>query len=70
MNGSTLQEIALDYNALDSVRPPTGPTISLLLCQSDNGRAIKSQLGRPRLSDHLFDLAQSWFDLVQSYQTG
>ena len=46
MNGSTLQEIALDYNALDSVRPSTvvGPTISLLLCQSDNGRAIKSQL--------------------------
>ena len=80
MNGSTLQESALDYNALDPVRPSTvvGQTISLLVCQGDNGRAIKSQLERPRLSDHWFDhcfvhwfdLDQSLFDLDQSYQTG
>ena len=81
MNGSTLQESALDYNALDPVRPSTvvGQTISLLVCQGDNGRAIKSQLERPRLSDHWFDHCfahywfdrdQSLFDLDQSYQTG
>ena len=80
MNGSTLQESALDYNALDPVRPSTvvGQTISLLVCQGDNGRAIKSQLERPRLSDHWFDhcfahwfdLDQSLFDLDQSYQIG
>ena len=80
MNGSTLQESALDYNAQDPVRPSTvvGRTISLLVCQGDNGRAIKAQLERPRLSDHWFDhcfahwfdLDQSLFDLDQSYQTG